>query len=274
LARQAGPLYPALRELKRIFDPQGLFNPGKVIAEPPPANGAVNGKVPLPALVPRAAGPEKTALRWQPGELAGHVNSCRGSGDCRTTATSSRMCPVFRATRAEAASPRAKAALLRELLAPDADPRHLSADAVRAVADLCVNCKMCGRECPSRVAIPKLMLEAKAAHVAEHGLNRTEWVLARTDSFAAMSSAFAPLVNPLMTTRPTRWLVEKLFGISRHRRLPAFAARNFLRIARRRGWTKKPGVRGQESGVRKPSSLTPVRVAYFVDTFATYNDPQ
>ena len=69
------------------------------------------------------------------------------------------MCPVFRATGEEAATPRAKANLLRVLTAPDiATP-----DEVRAVADLCVNCKMCRDECDARVNIPKLMLEAKAA---------------------------------------------------------------------------------------------------------------
>src|SRR5262249_14506836 len=57
-----------------------------------------------------------------------------------------------------------------------------------------------------------------------------------------------------------RWLLERLFGVSRHRRLPAFTARSFLRRARRRGWTRKP----------RPGRP---RVAYFVDVFANYNDP-
>ena len=94
------------------------------------------------------------------------------------------MCPVFRATRGEEATPRAKANLLQTILAAGGDPRRLSADDVRDVAELCVNCKMCATECPAHVNIPKLMLEAKAANVAEHGLDRTDWVLARTESFA------------------------------------------------------------------------------------------
>ena len=55
-------------------------------------------------------------------------------------------------------------------------------DEVREVADLCVNCKMCGVECPSRVQIPRMMLQAKAANVARHGLDRADWVLARMES--------------------------------------------------------------------------------------------
>jgi len=170
------------------------------------------------------------------------------------------MCPLFRATHDEAATPRAKANLMRHLLQAEIDPRLLSSDEVRAVADLCVNCKMCGRECPARVNVPKLMLEAKAANVAEHGLARTDWAMARTETFARLGSAFAPLANGVLANPLARWLLEKMFGLSRSRRLPAFAARSFLRQAARRGWT------------RRPRSARP-RVAYFVDVFANYNDP-
>jgi FAD/FMN-containing dehydrogenase/Fe-S oxidoreductase len=264
VSRQAGRLYPVLRELKAIFDPRHLFNPGKIIA---PGTGPPAW--PLRRLLPRELPwhppsalrpPPASQLRWQPHEMAGEVLACNGCGHCRTEAPGRRMCPTFRATHAEEATPRAKANLMRHLLQPDTDPRLLSSDAVRAVADLCVNCKMCARECPARVNIPKLMLEAKAAHVAQHGLDRSDWVLARTESFARLGSAFAPLANALLAHPVTRWLLEKLFGVSRRRRLPGFAAQPFLRRARRRGWT------------RRPRSARP-RVAYFADVFATYNDP-
>ena len=171
------------------------------------------------------------------------------------------MCPIFRATHEEAATPRAKANLMRRLLQPDADPTRLAAADVRAVADLCVNCKMCAVECPAHVDVPKLMLEAKAANTARHGLDRADWAMARTELFARLGSALAPFTNPLLASRTVRWLLEKLFGVSSRRRLPAFAPRSFLRNAWRRGWT------------RRPRSARP-RVAYFVDVFANYNDPE
>src|SRR5205823_11941269 len=124
-------------------------------------------------------------LLWQPQEWTGQVAACNRCGMYRTQAAPARMCPIFHAGRAEEATPRAKANLLRTLLRPGGDPRRLSAADVRAVADLCVNCKMCAQECPSHVNIPKLMLEAKAAHVAEHGLDRAEWVMTRLNSFSA-----------------------------------------------------------------------------------------
>ena len=84
------------------------------------------------------------------------------------------------------------------------------------------------------------MLEAKAANTVQHGLDRTDWAIARSEFFARLGSAFAPLTNALLSSRTARWLLEKLFGLSSRRRLPAFAGRSFLREARRRGWTRRP----------------------------------
>src|SRR5262249_36742962 len=203
------------------------------------------------------AGASPWLLRWQPHEVRVESVTCNGCGHCRSEAPALRMCPIFRATHAEAAAPRAKANLMRALL--HEDPRQLATDAGREVADLCVNCKMCAVECPARVNIPKLMLEAKAANTAEHGLG-ADWPLARTESLARLGSAFALAVNAALENRTARWLLERCFAVSRRRRLPAFAGRTFLQHARRRGWTRRP--RG-----RRP------RVAYFVDVYANYNDP-
>ncbi len=274
VARQYGPLYAVFRELKSIFDPRHLFNPGKIVGPAPgapawPLRGQEDRETrrqgdkeksgePV-SLSPGLLVSLSPALRWQPGEAEEECRSCNGCGQCRTEAPERRMCPVFRATHAEAASPRAKANLLRDLL-EKGDAAALSADAVREVADLCVNCKMCARECPARVNVPKLMLEAKAQNTAVHGLRRSDAALARAESFAWLGSALAPLVNAALGSRSVRWWLERLFGVSRRRRLPPFAARTFLRRARRRGWTVPPGG-------RRP------RVAYFVDVFANYNDP-
>jgi FAD/FMN-containing dehydrogenase/Fe-S oxidoreductase len=304
VARQYGPLYPVFRDLKAIFDPRHLFNPGKIVGPDPdlPAwplrqqangrrevEGHREGEAPAePAGPARGAGgsagaspsqpkpparqeppPEDHApltalLRWQNGEMQTECATCNGCGHCRTEVAVQRMCPIFRADHGEAASPRAKANLMRFLFQPPTDPRLLASDAVREVADLCVNCKMCAQECPAHVNVPKLMLEAKAANVAEHGLRRGDWVLSRTESFAWLGSALAPITNAMLANPGARWLLEKLFGVSRRRRLPAFALRPFLHRARRRGWTRKP---------RGPAGTGLHRIAYFVDVFANYNDP-
>jgi Fe-S oxidoreductase len=107
--------------------------------------------------------------------------------------------------------------------------------------------------------VPKLMLEAKAANHAAHGLRRAAWFLARIDGWAAVGSRFAFTANTLLGRRSVRWLLEKVYGLARRRTLPRFAFRSFLARARRRGWTRRP--------TGGPA------VAYFVDTYANVFDP-
>ncbi len=255
VARQFGPLFPVLRQVKAIFDPRNIFNPGKIVD----AGSGVAERA-LRTLPPAAAdGP--WLLRWSEPGPAIEASQCNGCGQCRSELPAQRMCPIFRATQAEAATPRAKANLLRYLLQDGADGRQLGGDDVREVADLCVNCKMCASECPAHVNIPKLMLEAKAANVAQHGLPRGEWFLARLENVVRWGSAFSLLTNLALASRTMRWAFERLLGMAPRRRLPRFALRTFMTIAKRRGWT------------RRPHSSQPC-VAYFVDIYANYIDPQ
>ena len=255
VGRQYGPLYSVFRQLKAIFDPRGIFNPGKIV-DPDPRQATWPLRI--------FCGPDKPAatwqLRWEAGEVRKETTHCNGCGHCRLEMPGQRMCPIFHASHAEEATPRAKANLLRALLQQESDSRLLAPDEVRTVADLCVNCKMCAHECPAHVNIPKLMLEAKAANVAEFGMHRGDWFFARAEGFARWGSRLAPATNIILGSRTARWLLQKFLGLSGHRRLPRFAYRHFLRLARRRGWT------------RKPASHRP-KVAYFADVFATYNEP-
>jgi FAD/FMN-containing dehydrogenase/Fe-S oxidoreductase len=256
VARQYGPLYPILRQVKAIFDPKNIFNPGKIV-DPDPDQASR----PLRTTHPVESPTLPLLLHWQPGEMILEANHCNGCGACRTEVASKRMCPIFHATHGEDATPRAKANLLRDLLQRQTDGLSLGAEEVRNVADLCVNCKMCASECPAHLNIPKLMLEAKAANVAAHGMDRTDWFFTRLEDVLRWGSAVSFLANLALRSRSSRWLLDKLLGLSRERRLPRLAARSFMARAKRRGWTHKP------NGVR------PV-VLYFVDLYANYVEPQ
>lgn len=249
--RQYGPLFPVFRELKRVFDPKGILNPGKIVG-PDPSREAW----PLRGDRGQGTGGSKdrvSLLVWK-GAPEAEAARCHGCGDCRTRATPARMCPAFRATGNEADSPRG---LLNALSAGES----VTPDELSAAAGRCLNCKQCRDECLSKVDVPKLMLESKARHHAEHGLDRADWFLARAEGFAALGSNFAPIVNMLLARRAPRWLAEKVFGLSRKRRLPSFALRNFFRRSRGLGLHKKRAASGAP------------RVAIFVDVFAAYNDP-
>jgi FAD/FMN-containing dehydrogenase/Fe-S oxidoreductase len=275
LRRQFGPLYDVFREVKRIFDPRNLLNPGKVVADVPqpvtknlrpmPDGAAVAAELPLvsaplggsevPATPPS---PLTLHLAWD-GKLAATAVACNGCGRCRTQSPEMRMCPIFRFAPAEEASPRAKANLMRAVLAGELDPAALSRDELKAIADLCVNCHQCRLECPAAVDIPKLMIEAKAQYVAKNGLSTTDWVITRLDRFARWSNWIAPLANWALHTRWTRWVLEKTVGLAQQRKLPRVAHTSFLRLAERRRWTRPPRHAGD-------------KVLYFVDLYANWYD--
>jgi Fe-S oxidoreductase/FAD/FMN-containing dehydrogenase len=267
IRRQAGELYDVFREVKRIFDPAGILNPGKIVAD---EGGRLIDhlrlaqRLPAPAEAAAPAAPVQLIdlqLRWDEDEIAQIARSCNGCGACRSQAAGVRMCPVFRFAPAEESSPRAKANLMRGILNGRIDPESIKTDDFKAVADLCVNCQMCRLECPAGVDIPKLMLEAKAAYVASNGLRLSDWVVTRLDLFSSLGSLASPLANWALGNRQARWLMEKLGGIAQGRKLPRFAPRPFMRRAGRRRLTR-------------PTRRAGRKVLYFIDTYANYHDTQ
>lgn len=257
IADQYGPLYHVFREIKHIFDPQNLMNPGKVITD----DRHLTGKnlrpenIAVPSIV-------DLQLKWQPNELALATARCNGCGACRSQDASLRMCPIFRLDPVEEAAPRAKANLMRNYTLGKVREDDLTSPDMKRITNLCFNCKQCELECPSSVNIPQMMIEAKAAYVAAHGLSRAEWLLSRVHSFGALAG-FAPRVSNWMLGNPlARWALEKVGGIARQRKLPRFAQRSFLKYAKRQLLTRP--VRWNEQQA----------VVYFVDHYANWHDPQ
>ena len=110
------------------------------------------------------------------------------------------MCPTYKATRREAASPRAKANLLRAIITGTLDPASTYGDAAtKTVTDYCIECGMCAVECPSNVNIPKLMLEAKSKYREAHRGSPTDVLLGHAEATSALGRRFARLANPLLS---------------------------------------------------------------------------
>ena len=272
IRRQYGPLADVFREVKHIFDPDNLFNPGKIVSDDPDMLTSNLRPATAPTVVrqtsqsdePAAAvpaPPQVWQLNWDTEEIAQAVRDCNGCGACRSQLSDVRMCPIFRFAPAEESSPRAKANLLRGILSGALPAVTLTSDEFKDVADLCVNCHQCRLECPATVDIPKLMMEAKGSYVLTNGLGTTDWLMSRVDRLSQFGSLLAPLANWAISNRPARWVIEKTLGVDRRRKLPRFASRSFLRIAARRRLTR-------------PTRRDVAKVLYFVDTYANYHDPQ
>jgi FAD/FMN-containing dehydrogenase/Fe-S oxidoreductase len=176
-----GDLVPVFEEVKRIFDPKGILNPGKKI-RPEDFDFTEHMRPWLRPGFRRVA--DSPFLPW-----AGELEFCNGCGTCRT------YCPVYLEVPDEAAAPRGKAAAFMGALSGStpADPARL-----REVADLCINCKLCLVLCPTRVDIPGACLEAKAFDVSRNGLSRRDAMFVQARENSARGAYWAPLSNWVM----------------------------------------------------------------------------
>jgi len=320
LAGQYGTLTEAFCEVKELFDPGNLLNPGKVVPttktrltdnlrklgyqrhgghDPGQDSRQGHSQDEFQAADFRkeirddasnrlthkgSDSSELVALQldWQPDEMAYVARSCNGCATCRSQDPDTRMCPIFRFAPREEASPRAKANLVRGLLAGSLPFGAIHEESFRKIADLCVHCHMCRLECPANVDIPKLMVEAKAAYLETNGQGLHDWVMTRVDSLCATASRMSRLTNWAVANRFARWLIEKVLGIAQGRKLPRFARQPFLRIATQRRLHRTaplPSFRAPSIGVSSLSGSSPgncatEKVLYFVDTYANYCDTQ
>jgi len=249
--------YDLLCGVKRIFDPKGVLNPGKIINDD--ADIMVKNIRAQKRILPqRTFG--KCGMFFSKDEVELELEQCSGCGICRSTESELRMCPVFRALTEELNTSRAKVNILRFWATGQLEDEDFASAEFRKFLDLCVNCKMCAVDCPSGVDVSKLMTAARAEYVRRKGLRRAEFVLGHNRYLSILGSMFGPISNFVMRLGITKWLLEKATGIDRRRAMPKFAWGSFLAAGRKYLEALGP--------VDRPVD----RVAYFVDTFANYND--
>ncbi|MFM7115821.1 MAG: anaerobic glycerol-3-phosphate dehydrogenase subunit C [Planctomycetota bacterium] len=272
LRKQYQKAYDALVEVKQLFDPEEKLNPGIIVGSGAESS-ADNLRRLTPVLVPPAQPPEdakpetqanslpvlQPQLPWSISDISNTTRNCNGCGRCRTAADDQRMCPIFRLSPREEASPRAKANLMRSILTGQLPVETMATDEFKAVADLCVNCHQCRLECPAGVDIPKLMVEAKAQYVTVNGLSISDWIFARLDVLYDLAGRLPRVTNQLIRSRLARMLLDRMLGIAQGRKLPRLSQMSFLRWAQRNKLS-----RGSRQHARK--------VVIFADAYVNWND--
>lgn len=138
---------------------------------------------------------------------------------CVRCATCMAICPVSRVT---AKFPGPKQA------GPGAERfRDPGEPSVENWLELCLGCHLCETVCSSGVAISELNLLARAKYLDEKGRSWRDWLLTHTHLFNGIGSLLAPVVNPLLRSRPVRWLLDRLLGIDRRKVLPPYESPSF-----------------------------------------------
>ena len=247
--------YRLIEEIKRTWDPDNIFNPGKIVNTP-----AMN-----------------TFLRYSPGQETPEFDTvfnfrneqgilraaelCNGSGDCRKTQlTGGTMCPSYMVTRNEKDTTRGRANMLREFLTRSEKVNRFDHEEIMDAMDLCLSCKGCKSECPSNVDVAKLKAEFLQHYYDANGVPfRTRMVANFTN--ANQLAALAPGVyNYLFRTDFTAGIAKKMMGFAPQRSIP------LLQKTTLRSWFKKHQ--------KEPKSTVPTKgiVNIFCDEFTNFND--
>lgn len=243
-------LYQAFREVKRTFDPDGRFNPGRIVDTP-----AITSHLRFGAGY-ETAEPATVFDYAEHGGYGRAVEMCSGVGLCRKTREGT-MCPSYMVTKDEAHSTRGRANVLRLAMAGRLGDAGLADKGVHEVLDLCLECRACKSECPVGVDVAKFKSEFLSGYWDRHGLSAQAQVFGSARSAAEWGSRFAPLSNAVAASAPAKWLAETVIGIDRRRQLPRFTRH-----------TLRKRVAG-----RRPRHATP-RAVLFADTFTEFEDPE
>jgi FAD/FMN-containing dehydrogenase/Fe-S oxidoreductase len=247
--------YDLMKAVKVAFDPDNIFNPGKIVDTPP----------------------MDTHLRHEPGhptpeyetvfdfsDALGVVRAaekCNGSGDCRKShMAGGTMCPSYMATREEKHTTRARANILRHILNHPADAtKPFDSGEIKEVMDLCLSCKACKSECPSSVDIAKLKAEFLQHYHDAHGVPFRSRLVAGFSDGARVASIAPGIYNAVFQTPWIRKAFNKVVGFHPDRTLP-----KVNRVTLRKWFNTRHPLPSIKARIG--------RVHLFCDEFTNYND--
>jgi FAD/FMN-containing dehydrogenase/Fe-S oxidoreductase len=247
-----------LKKIKRVWDPENIFNPGKIVDTPK----------------------MNTFLRYEPDrptkEIKTHFDfsadlgfirsaeKCNGSGDCRKSELiGGTMCPSYMATRDERTTTRARANTLREIITHSEKENPFDHQEIYDVLDLCLSCKGCKSECPSNVDMAKLKAEFLQHYYDANGVPFRSWVIANISMINRLGAFFPMLTNFFFRNKFLSGMMKKMIGFAPERSIP-FLYKITLKAWISRNSKKERSLSNQKNG----------KVYLFADEFTDYNDTE
>ena len=245
--------YSLLESIKEAWDPEGIFNPGK-ITRTPKMNSSLRF---LPGIT--AKEPETIFDFSGTHGILRAAEQCNGSADCRKSSVmGGTMCPSYMATKDENATTRARANILREFLTNSEKKNPFDHKEIYQVMDLCLSCKGCKSECPSNVDMARYKAEFLQHWHDTNGIPFRTRLIANISELNKLGMIFPLIFNFFVTNALTSILLKKTLGFAPKRSIPA------LYKITLRSWAKK----------LKDSENIEVKgkVYLFADEFTDYND--
>lgn len=210
-----------LREVKEIWDPDYVFNPGKIV-KPLPMDSHLRYK-------PGGGIQElSTVFKWRKeGGFNNALELCNGAGVCRKRHESGgTMCPSYMATLDEKDSTRGRANVLRQLFT-SAGPEAFASSEIHEALKLCLSCKACKSECPANVDMARFKSEFLQGWYDRNGTGFESGFWSNPFPFLKLGAAFPAVSNAVARSNPGRFLMQKFIGLHPERPLPGFAVEPF-----------------------------------------------
>jgi FAD/FMN-containing dehydrogenase/Fe-S oxidoreductase len=247
--------YKLIQDLKKVWDPNNIFNPGKIVGTPPMDTN-------LRYEADQETRQFDTILDFS--ENLGIVRAaeqCNGSGDCRKTEISGgTMCPSYMATRNEKETTRARANILREMINSSEKKNPFAHDEIKEVMDLCLSCKGCKSECPSNVDMGKLKQEWQYQYYKEKGVPFRSRLIGNFGTGMKLASLAPWGYRAVFGNKITGNLVKSLMGFATQRSMPGFSKVSW------RKWFDTQF---------RPTAVNPVKTVYlFIDELLNYNEAE
>lgn len=274
-------VYELMREVKHTWDPDNVFNTGKIVDTPPmdemlrfevdqeyaiekdDSQLVFNWRAPFDECTVEGA----SGVRSQKHALMCSIEQCNGAGDCRkSNLMGGTMCPAYRVSRNETRTTRARANILREILTRGYSSPALNGSRgsiyrspeLKEALDSCLACKGCRNECPSNVDMTRLRGEVLQMIYSQTGTPLRSFMVARMAMVEHLGSMVAPLYNFLATCKPTARLIKGILRFAAEREIPTLSHRTMRRL-----------VRGM-----KPQGKSIGKVFLFADEFTNYQEAE
>lgn len=249
--------YDLLRRIKKAFDPQNVFNQGKITdAFPMDKNLRYEIDRKEPAI--------KTLQDFSQSEgILKLAEKCNGSGDCRKSPEAGgTLCPSYRATRNEKETTRARANMLREVLTNNTAENKFDSKELKQVLDLCLSCKACATECPSNVDIASMKAEFLYQYQETNGYSFRSTLFANNAKINKLGSKIPTITNFFTNTL----IAKKIMGVATQRTVPKLAKQTV------NAWLKN---RNTASINKNKSGEKPQKTIYlFNDEFTNFYDAE
>ncbi len=253
--------YDLLKRIKNAFDPQNIFNPGKIV-------DAFKMDESLRYEKNRKEPSIKTLMDFSDYKgILRLAENCNGSGDCRKTENAAgAMCPSYHATRDEKDTTRARANMLREVLTNSEAENKFNSEELKEVFDLCISCKACASECPSNVDIGIAKAELLYQYNKENGVSLQNKIFAKSSKLNKNASRYPKLANWFFLNYFTSKIIKNVSGIHPKRSLPNISSESFTKLFKKTNTERFTSNLNRIKGNRN--------VLLFIDEFSNYLDAE